>query len=139
MGTVLAKLTLGLGPESPSPPFLLGVDLFNHGYYWEAHEVWEGLWRTIDRSDPRSAFLQGLIHLAAAGVKVREGQPAGVRSHGRLAFHHFRRAHASFRPDPSCARTDGRSDRRQGRRVAVKEAVVAVVFPFPLLPHSSAW
>ncbi len=26
--------------------YLRGIDLFNHGYYWEAHEVWEGLWHT---------------------------------------------------------------------------------------------
>jgi Domain of unknown function (DUF309) len=26
-----------------SDAFLWGLDLFNHGYYWEAHEAWEGL------------------------------------------------------------------------------------------------
>ena len=31
--------------EAPlgSDVFLWGLDLFNHGYYWEAHEAWEGL------------------------------------------------------------------------------------------------
>ncbi|TGQ49534.1 DUF309 domain-containing protein, partial [Mesorhizobium sp. M1C.F.Ca.ET.210.01.1.1] len=24
--------------------FRWGIDLFNHGYYWEAHEAWEPLW-----------------------------------------------------------------------------------------------
>ncbi len=28
--------------------YLWGIDLFNHGYYWEAHEVWEGLWHPWD-------------------------------------------------------------------------------------------
>ena len=32
-----------------SEAFLWGLDLFNHGYYWEAHEAWEGLWQGADR------------------------------------------------------------------------------------------
>jgi hypothetical protein len=81
-----------------SRPYLRGLDLFNHGFYWEAHEAWEGLWKHIDRNDPRSAFLQGLIHLAAAGVKVREGKPAGVRSHALRAEQLFRRSGLSLYP-----------------------------------------
>mgnify|MGYP001399614021 CR=1 FL=1 len=26
-----------------------GVDLFNYGYWWEAHEAWEGLWGQEDK------------------------------------------------------------------------------------------
>ena len=29
--------------------FLLAIDLFNHGYYWEAHEGWESLWHAAGR------------------------------------------------------------------------------------------
>lgn len=61
--------------------YLYGVDLFNHGYYWEAHEVWEGLWRAAGRTAPLADFLKGLIKLAAAGVKFRQGQPRGVAGH----------------------------------------------------------
>ena len=25
-------------------PYLFGVDLYNHGFLWEAHEAWEGIW-----------------------------------------------------------------------------------------------
>src|SRR5712692_7985241 len=50
-------------------PYLYGIDLFNHGYYWEAHEVWEGLWHACGRTGRTAAFLKGLIKLAAAGVK----------------------------------------------------------------------
>lgn len=56
-------------------------DLWNHGYYWEAHEVWEGLWHGVPRAHPWGLLLQGLIKLAAAGVKAREGRPEGVRRH----------------------------------------------------------
>lgn len=69
--------------------FLRGVDLFNHGYYWEAHEAWESLWHACGRKGTTAGFLKGLIQLAAAGVKVREGVPAGVRTHARRALELF--------------------------------------------------
>jgi predicted metal-dependent hydrolase len=70
--------------------YLRGVDLFNRGYYWEAHEAWEGVWRCYDRAQIPALFLQGLIKLAAAGVKVREGVPIGVASLAAGAASHFR-------------------------------------------------
>jgi predicted metal-dependent hydrolase len=66
-------------------PYLYGLDLFNHGYYWEAHEAWEGLWLACGRQGTTATFLKGLIQLAVAGVKVRQGQGEGVRSHARRA------------------------------------------------------
>ena len=69
-----------------SPQFLRGVALFNAGYYWEAHEVWEGLWHAYGRKGVHADVIKALIKLAAAGVKVREGQEHGVRTHaGRAA------------------------------------------------------
>lgn len=66
--------------------FRWGLDLFNHGYYWEAHEAWEGLWQVADRSGPLRMLFKGLILLSAAGVKIREGkQAAAVRHAGRAA------------------------------------------------------
>jgi uncharacterized protein len=70
--------------------YLYGVDLFNHGYYWEAHEAWEGLWRACGRTSPTSWFLKGLIKLAAAGVKAREENPRGMQRHARRAAELFR-------------------------------------------------
>ena len=66
--------------------YLRGIDLFNHGYYWEAHETWEALWRGCDRASTPGVFLQGLIKIAAAGVKAREGRPEGVRRHARRSL-----------------------------------------------------
>jgi uncharacterized protein len=65
--------------------FLRGVELFNAGYYWEAHEVWEELWHVEGRRGSTAEVLKGLIKLAAAGVKVREGRESGVRTHCRRA------------------------------------------------------
>jgi len=70
---------------SQSGAYLYAVDLFNHGYYWEAHESWEGLWHAAGRRGIVADFLQGLIKLAAAGVKVRQGNQAGVQTHCRRA------------------------------------------------------
>lgn len=62
-----------------SEDYLFGFDLFNHGYYWEAHEAWEGLWHACGRKGEVAEHLKALIKLAAAGVKAREGNEAGVR------------------------------------------------------------
>lgn len=68
-----------------SAEFCAGIELFNRGYYWEAHETWERLWHAAGKSGPVADFLKGLIKLAAAGVKSREGNPAGVSRHARRA------------------------------------------------------
>ncbi len=65
--------------------FCLGVDLFNAGFWWEAHVQWEALWHLAGRRGPVADLLKALIHLAAAGVKHREGRPDGVGSHGTRA------------------------------------------------------
>ena len=78
--------------EAPPPPlcketyrenevYAYALDLFNHGFYWEAHEAWESLWHAARRHGNTADFLKGLIKLAAAGVKAREGRPAGVKLH----------------------------------------------------------
>lgn len=72
--------------------YLRGIDLFNHGYYWEAHEVWEALWHAAGRTGPVGEFLKGLIKLAAAGVKTLEGSAVGRARHARRAADLFRSA-----------------------------------------------
>jgi len=66
-----------------------GAELFNRGLYWEAHEAWEGLWLACGRKGTTADFLKGLIKLAAAGVKIRQGQLDGVRNHARRAAELF--------------------------------------------------
>ena len=65
--------------------YLHGIDLYNHGYLWEAHEAWEGLWH-ITKPDPDQAlFLQGLIQCTAACLKIAMEQPAGLERLSQLA------------------------------------------------------
>lgn len=86
----------GQSPE-PAPPlepaawresaaYLHGVDLFNHGFYWEAHEAWESLWHAAGRAGPTATWLKALIKLAAAAVKIREGNAAGAVRHARRSL-----------------------------------------------------
>ena len=81
------KFRIGPDPDrwEACRPYLYGIDLFNRGYYWEAHEAWEGLWHACGRSGRMADFLKGLIALAAAGVKLREGRERGVRQHAARA------------------------------------------------------
>ena len=72
---------LPLTPESwvSNRDFLFGVDLFNAGYFWEAHAIWERLWALEETSPEIRRFLRALIQTAAACLKVRQGQTAGAR------------------------------------------------------------
>jgi hypothetical protein len=78
-----------------SETYLYGVDLFNHGYYWESHEEWESLWHAAGRRGMVADFLKGLIKLAAAGVKSLEEKPTGVTRHTNRAMELLRGVMAS--------------------------------------------
>jgi hypothetical protein len=69
-----------------SEVYLYGIDLFNHGFYWEAHEAWESLWHAAGRTGIVADFLKGLIKLAAAGVKSLEENSTGVARHCNRAI-----------------------------------------------------
>jgi predicted metal-dependent hydrolase len=69
-----------------SEEYLYGVDLFNFGFYWEAHEAWESLWIAAGRHGPAAIWLKALIKLAAAMVKLREGNTNGAARHCGRAF-----------------------------------------------------
>jgi uncharacterized protein len=86
------------GRWAESRDYLHGIDLFNHGYYWEAHEVWEGLWHAAGRAGVTGDFLKGLIQMTAAGVKVRQGVPRGVASLAAGAAELFRKVLAALPP-----------------------------------------
>lgn len=65
--------------------YLLALDFFNFGFYWEAHEEWERLLRSSGVDTPTGRFLKGLVKLSAAGLKVRERSIHGVRRHAASA------------------------------------------------------
>ncbi len=66
--------------------YLFGIDLYHQGYFWEAHEVWEGLWKQADRDTAEKRFYQGLIFLTASQFKRHQGSAQGVRKASRLGY-----------------------------------------------------
>jgi predicted metal-dependent hydrolase len=56
----------------------LGIDLYNAGHYWHAHEAWEQVW--LEAPNDLRFFYQGLIQVAAAFVHVTKNEyPGSVR------------------------------------------------------------
>ena len=55
-----------------------GVELFNDGEFWEAHEIWEDLW--IREETEIRLFYQGLIQVAGAFHHLGHENWAGMRS-----------------------------------------------------------
>lgn len=81
----------GYGQQRPPPPFLLrdawrenrnylaGLDFFNRGWWWEAHEVWEELWHVVEGKDSvQHNLLKGLIQLAACALNRERGSDRGA-------------------------------------------------------------
>src|SRR5436305_14266448 len=53
-----------ISPEERERLFREGIDLFNRGRFFAAHEAWEEIWRST-APEPKGLF-QGLIQVAAA-------------------------------------------------------------------------
>ena len=59
--------------------FYHGIALFNSHRYFDAHEVWEEVWRPLDPC-PKKVFYQGLIQAAVALEHLRRGNARGART-----------------------------------------------------------
>ena len=61
-----------------SDPLLLqGIEEFNHGHFFEAHELWEAAWNDVVGEEKR--FYQGLVQIAAGYHKLALAQYNGAR------------------------------------------------------------
>lgn len=58
--------------------FQRGVDLFNNGEFFDAHEVLEDVWRAAPTAERK--FLQALIQVAVALHHYTRGNLVGARS-----------------------------------------------------------
>ncbi|MEO8047442.1 MAG: DUF309 domain-containing protein [Nitrospirota bacterium] len=52
-----------------SEDYLYGIDLYNYAYWWECHEIFEGLWHAVGHHTEQGNFFQALIQFAAANLK----------------------------------------------------------------------
>jgi uncharacterized protein len=61
------------GPEDwrKSEDYRYALDLYNFGYWWECHEVFEGLWKAVGPKTEQGSCFQALIDLAAGNLKQR--------------------------------------------------------------------
>ncbi|TMC04177.1 MAG: DUF309 domain-containing protein [Chloroflexi bacterium] len=86
-----------------------GVELFNQGRYWDAHEAWEEAWMP-DRHGPDRGFYKGLIQVAAGclhyGRRNRRGTVNKWRS-GADYLRPYLPRHRGVELAPLVARVDG--------------------------------
>jgi predicted metal-dependent hydrolase len=61
-----------------------GAALFNEARYFEAHEVWEALWRQLEGT--RKFHCQGLIHAAVGLYHLQRGNNVGARNQLRKSL-----------------------------------------------------
>jgi hypothetical protein len=78
--TVTCTKTLGCLPTGHSSRCSTG-----ECSYWESHEAWEHLWIELGRTTTEARAVQGLIKLAACGVKCLEGNATGAGRHAGRA------------------------------------------------------
>lgn len=132
-----------LDPEAwaENRAYLLALDYFNFGYYWEANDTWERLHRASNPDSTVGRFLKGLVKLAAAGIKVREHSIHGVRRHAASAGEVFADIAAEVGDDHYCGleftmlqfAADRAAQLRYKKDMPVGQPIR--VFPFVLQPE----
>ncbi len=79
-GFVCSSVLMSTLPEE----YLLGVELFNSGKFFDCHEAWEIVWLNAAGDDRE--FLHAMIQVAAALHHVQRGNLKGADSVGRRAM-----------------------------------------------------
>ena len=67
-----------MSPELERKLYYDGIQLFNEGEFFEAHEVWEDIWHMA--YGLKHDFYQGMIQCAVALEHYRRSNPRGVLS-----------------------------------------------------------
>lgn len=69
--------------------YLVGVDLFNNDFWWESHEIFEGLWHAAGHATPAGHVLQAVIQCAAAHLKAEADSMAAASRLFEHSLGHF--------------------------------------------------
>jgi uncharacterized protein len=80
-GVTLADTSQDALPNSAlqnNQAFRRGIEQFNSGHFFEAHETWEEIW--LQSPEPDNTFLQGIIQITAAFHHHSRGNLRGARS-----------------------------------------------------------
>jgi len=86
-----------------------GIELFNSGRYWDAHEVWERDWMP-DRKGPDSGFYKGLIQVASGCLHYTRHNRRGAVNKWRSGADYLRPylpAHRGVALQPLVEAVDG--------------------------------
>ena len=74
----------GLPPNSDgetlacSDAWTAGLEFYEAGYFWESHEVLEAVWMAASDGSDEKLFVQAVIQLANARLKVLMNRPNAV-------------------------------------------------------------
>lgn len=69
---------LSFAALSTSRAWTEGHTLFQSGYFWEAHELWEAVWMVCPDDAPERTFVQLWIQIANARLKQKMNRPNAV-------------------------------------------------------------
>ena len=86
-----------------------GIELFNRGRYWEAHEAWERDWMP-GRKGPESGFYKGLIQVAAGCLHYTRRNKRGAVNKWKSGADYLRPylpSHRGVHLQPLVAAVDG--------------------------------
>ncbi|HXC78358.1 MAG TPA: DUF309 domain-containing protein [Candidatus Acidoferrum sp.] len=86
-----------------------GIQMFNGGHYWEAHEAWERDWM-LDRKGLDSGFYKGLIQVAAGCLHYTRHNRRGAVNKWTSGANYLRMyvpAHRGVRLQPLVDAVDG--------------------------------
>jgi len=113
-----------------SDRFLEGSKLFSQGYYWEAHEVWEDVWR--DEEGDAKTLAQAFVQLAAANSFVKLSKLASAVYLFEKALEKFRQfQHLNCGVDVACLnleieRVVDRHRKMNGEAMAIEKKLLLV-------------
>lgn len=108
-----------------------GLEAFNSSQFFEAHELWEDVWR--DTPGPDKRYLQGLIQVAAAYHHYSRANLRGTKKllqEGLLKLEDFPKTHGGFEIEPLRAAVrewlavlgSGKTERMSPPRIATSKA-----------------
>ncbi len=100
-GHSYGRLDPAPAPFSPdlwheSAAYRYGIDLYNFAYWWESHEVFEGLWKGAGPSTEQGRFFQALVQLAAANLKCFMGNDRAAANLRNAAAERLRRVNSPY-------------------------------------------
>lgn len=78
--------------------FRAGFRYLEAGYFWEAHEAWEPVWQTLPPNSSERQFVQAIIQLANAELKLRMRRPRAARRLCAIAARHLNEARRGAGP-----------------------------------------